>query len=173
MKTLRTTLLFGIIALVTASCISTNDFQPVENFDIGQPEVNSGPAFYMEDFTIDSRFSKLMFIRTSETTVDYAPYSRWVLSPEQLMQNFIHGASDQNKKVGTLTVNILAVELREKDNTAYFVAEYTLKMKEKIIVQRVASTTTISSFKPELFAKAYRDFTVHLLTDIKLKLFKK
>ena len=166
-------MLFCMTALLTVSCISSNDFQPIENYDIGQPEINSAPAFVLTDFTIDSRFTKMMFIRTSETTINYAPYSRWVLSPEQLLHNFIQGAADQNKKVGVLSVNILAVELRQNEKEAYFVAEYTLKTKNKTIANRVVSKTKILDFKPEQFAKAYRKFALELLTDLKVKLAKK
>ncbi|MCK5834921.1 MAG: hypothetical protein KAG98_04240 [Lentisphaeria bacterium] len=173
MKFFKQIILFSSIALIATSCISSNEFQPVENFDIGQPEVNSAPAFKLDEFTIDTRYNKQMYVRTSETTVDYAPYSHWVISPEILLRNFISGAANQQKTVGTLSVKVLAIELRQEDNTAYFVADYTLQTKGTAIVNRIVSTSKLTNFKPELFAKAYREFALKLLTDINSKLAKK
>ena len=173
MKNFKEMILLTLIALSTTGCLSSNDFHPVKNFDIGQPEISSAPAFELTDFTIDSRYSESMFIRTSETTVDYAPYSHWVLSPEELLQNFILGASDQKQQQGKLSVNILAIELKQAENKAYFVADYTLTLKERTLTNRVISTTSISSFNPELFAKAYRKFAVKLLAELKQKISQK
>lgn len=173
MKNLRKVMLLSTLAIIMQGCISSNTFHPVKHFDIGQPEIDSAPAFQLAEFTIDSRYAKTMFIRSSETSVGYAPYSHWVLSPEILLRNFILGAADKKSQAGTLCINILAIELRKKENTTYFVADYTLTTEGKSLSARVVSSEKISSFNPKFFAKAYRKFALKILADINSKNSKK
>jgi len=168
MKKLRKTMFLTVLAVIMQGCISSNTFQPVKLFDIGQPEARTAPAFQLTSFTIDPRYSKDMFVRTSETTVDYAPYSNWILSPELLLQNFIAGAADEKDPAGELSVNILAIELIKSEKRAYFAAEYTLVINGKLITKRVVSSEEVSTFSPKLFAEAYRTFALKLLADINL-----
>jgi hypothetical protein len=173
MKTSTKSMLFALIILVTTGCISSREFHPVKNYDIGQPTIGSAPAFELKRFTIDKRYNKNLLVRTSDTTVEHAPYSRWVIAPEALLSNYIRGAATQEEPVGTLEVNILAIELREDTKTAYFVADYTLKTSDKTFKNRVEQSTTIKEFTPKLFAQAYREFADKLITDLKQNLTKK
>jgi hypothetical protein len=172
MKTSTKSMLFALTILINTGCISSHEFHPIKNYDIGQPTTGSAPNLKLERFTIDKRYNKSLLVRISDTMVEHAPYSRWVIAPETLLSNFIRGAADQSETVGTLQVNILAIELRKDTKTAYFVADYTVTTKNKTIKKRVKLSQTIKEFTPELFAQSYREFAEKLIDDIKLNLAK-
>lgn len=157
--------LFSLLCTLTTSCMFGNRTPITTNYyDLGNDSPIYSSSLNIGNVSVTSCYNSRMVFRTAPGKVEFAEYHRWLIPPDQLLENALYLAFKPANSP-TVDIHIARLEMDEMNSQFVFDANYTISG-EQSTKYRFSVRQKTDFVNPNEFSKILKLTVAKLLKEI-------